>query len=237
MSTEAGDYLRIQVKPVAGHIGADISGVDLSKPLDADTVGEIRTALLAHKVIFFRGQHLAHAVHVALGRQFGELTRAPGDLHGPHPEGFPQILTVDPDADDFEKRYRRKWPRHDSGWHNDLIRAVNPPAIMILRAEIAPVFGGDTLWTNFVAAYAGLSKPLQDLADRLRAEHTFFTSFQLSHSDVEDIEIMRKHTEHSLISVHPAVRIHPETGEKALFMPPGSVNRIVGLLPAEAAIY
>lgn len=230
----------IEVRRVAGHIGADISGADLSKPLDDITVAEIRAALLTHKVIFFRDQHLTHVEHVALGRQFGELTRRAGNKHGAHPDGFPQILTVDPDSDDerygrdFEKRYRRKWLTYDSGWHSDLTPAVNPPAISILRAEVVPPFGGDTQWTNLVAAYQGLSEPLQTLADGLRAEHAFFAGCQMLQSDPEDARVMQKHADEAVISVHPVVRVHPETDEKVLFVQPASVTRIIGLTPTES---
>ncbi|OKH98994.1 taurine dioxygenase [Streptomyces sp. CB02923] len=233
-------FTRIGVRRVAGRIGADIEGVHLAEPVDAETMGEIRAALLRHKVIFFRGQHLSHADHVAFGRRFGELTRRPGRKHGAHPEGFPQILTVDPDVDDtrhgrrFEERLKPKSLRHDSGWHTDLAAAVNPPAICVLRAEVVTEFGGDTQWTNLVAAHEGLSRPLQELVAGLRAEHTLYAACQLLLSDTEDVEIIRKLTEDPLLSVHPLVRIHPETGEKALFAPPASVTHIVGLLPWES---
>jgi alpha-ketoglutarate-dependent taurine dioxygenase len=220
MSTDASTWSSLEIKRVAGHIGADISGVDLSKPLDGITLAEIRAALLTHKVIFFRGQQLSHAEHVALGRQFGELTRRSGNKHGAHPDGFPQILTIDPESDDerygrnFERRYRQKQLTSDSGWHTDLTPAVNPPAICILRAEVVPAFGGDTQWANLVAAYEGLSKPLQKLADGLRAEHAFFAGCQMLQSDPEDVKVTQKHADDTLISVHPVVRVHPETGEK-----------------------
>jgi alpha-ketoglutarate-dependent sulfate ester dioxygenase len=240
MSTDTSISSAIEVKRVAGCIGADISGVDLSRPLDEITLGEIRTALLTHKVVFFRGQHLGHAEHVALGRQFGELTRRRGNKHGGYPDGFPQILTVDPDSDDerygrdFERRYRQKWLTYDSGWHTDLAPAVNPPAISILRAQVTPAFGGDTQWTNLVAAYEGLSEPLQRLAEGLRAEHAFFAGCQMLQSDSEDVNVMRTHAEDTLISVHPVVRVHPETGEKALFVQPASASRIIGFTPVES---
>ncbi|MFD3662983.1 TauD/TfdA dioxygenase family protein [Streptomyces sp. NPDC058659] len=240
MPTHSETFTRIGVRRVAGRIGADVEGVDLAKPIDAETMAEIRGALLRHKVIFFRGQHLDHADHVAFGRRFGELTRRPGRKHGVHPEGFPQILTVDPDVDDtrygrrFEERLRPKSQRHDSGWHTDLAAAVNPPAVSVLRAERVTEFGGDTQWTNLVAAYEGLSGPLQELVDGLRAEHTLYAASRLLLSDSEDVEIIRKLTEDTLLSVHPVVRVHPETGEKALFTPPASVTHIVGLLPWES---
>lgn len=242
MEFDAGAFAptRIKVHRVAGHIGAEIEGADLSKPLDDPVLAEIRGALLIHKVIFFHGQSLTHAAHVALGQQFGQLTRRPGIRHGAHPEGFPQILSVDPEADDkrygrdFEERYRHRWLTYDSGWHTDLTPAVNPPAISILRAEVVPRFGGDTQWTNLAAAYEGLAGPLRKLADSLRAEHTFFAGCQLLLSDPEDAKISRMNAADPQIAIHPVVRVHPETGERCLFVNPASVSTIVGFSPTES---
>ncbi|AJT69460.1 hypothetical protein T261_7863 [Streptomyces lydicus] len=240
MATATENLTGIDVRRVAGRIGAEIEGVDLSAPIPDTVMAGIRAALLRHKVLFFRGQRLNHAEHVAFGRRFGTLTRRPGRKHGVHPEGYPEILTVDPDAEDtrygrrFEERLRPKALRHDSGWHVDLAAAVNPPAISVLRSEVATEYGGDTQWTNLVAAYQGLSGPLQALIGGLRAEHTLYAACELLLSDEEDVEVIRRLTEDTLLSVHPVVRVHPETGEKALFTPPASVARLLGLLPWES---
>lgn len=230
----------LAVRQVAGRIGAEISGVDLAEELSEQEVGAIRQALLDHKVLFFRGLDIGHARHVAFGRCFGPLTRRPGKLHGVHPEGHPEILTVDPRADEerygknFEERFRRKWVSSVAGWHSDLTPAVNPPAASILRAERTPQFGGDTQWTNTVAAYEGLSRPIRDLIDTLQAEHTFFTAVHLLHSDPEDREILKIYCDDPQAAIHPVVRVHPETGQKALFVSPGSVTRIMGLSRMES---
>ncbi|MEV0845864.1 TauD/TfdA family dioxygenase [Streptomyces sp. NPDC049954] len=231
-----------EIRRVAGKVGAEMQGIDLSDPekLAPGAVAEIRAALLLHKVVFFPGQHLDHAAHVAFARLFGETTRLPGAQHGTHPEGFPEILVVDPDIEDtrhgarFEERLYRKSPRHDSGWHVDVASVVNPPALSVLRCEVATEFGGDTQWTNLVAAYEGLSRPLQRLADGLRAEHAVHAGVRLLFSDEEDLEIIRKRAKATTASLHPVVRVHPETGEKALFLPPASVSHIAELLPWES---
>ncbi|WP_198348360.1 TauD/TfdA family dioxygenase [Plantactinospora sp. KBS50] len=150
------------------------------------------------------------------------------------------MLTIDPHAEDerygrdFEERYRQKWTTYTAGWHTDLTPAINPPAISILRAERVPDFGGDTHWTNLVAAYQSLSTPLRALADRLQAEHTFFAGCQLQPADPEDIAICARARADAQVSIHPVVRVHPETGEHALYVHPASVSRIVGLTPAES---
>lgn len=228
---------------LAGRIGAKIGGIDLRYPekLGPGTIAEIREALLLHKVIFFSGQQIDHSGQIALARRFGEVTRLPGAKHGTHPDGFPEVLVVDPDVDDsrhgmrFEERLHRKSNRHDSGWHVDIASVVNPPAVSVLRCEVATAFGGDTQWTNLVAAYEGLSRPLQQMADGLHAEHTPHAGVRLNLSDEEDLEVLRKQTREPLVSRHPVVRVHPETGERALFLPPASVSHIDGLLPWESS--
>jgi alpha-ketoglutarate-dependent taurine dioxygenase len=230
----------LDVRRVAGRIGAEIHGLDLSSDLDDSTIAAIRRAVLAHRVVFFRGPDMGHEAHVAFGRRFGELTRRAGKKHGVHPEGFPEILTVDPKADverygaDFEEHYRRKWVSPLAGWHSDLTQMVNPPALSILRAETTPPFGGDTQWTNMVDAYEGLAEPLRALVDTLHAEHAFFTGVHLRHSDERDREILRIYCDQPEAAIHPVVRVHPETGEKALFVSPGSTTRIIGFSELES---
>ncbi|MEV4872806.1 TauD/TfdA dioxygenase family protein [Streptomyces syringium] len=231
---------KLSLAPLAGHIGAEAGGVDLSLPLDEAARGAIRQALLDHKVLFFRGQGLGHRSHVALGRSFGELTRRPEPNGGAAPEGFPEILIVDTKAhdprygEDFEERYRKRWGNYTAGWHTDLTPAVNPPAISVLRAERVTRFGGDTQWTDLEAAYEALSAPLRDLADGLRAEHSFFAGCQMHQHDELDQDVLRRNSEDLLVAEHPVVRIHPETGRRCLFVNPASTSRIAGLSPAQS---
>ncbi|GGN98371.1 taurine dioxygenase [Actinoplanes lobatus] len=225
---------RITVERIAGHIGAEISGADLTAPLPAETVAEIRAALLAHKVIFFRGANLDHAQQIAFARQFGQLTHAHPHEDTP-PQDFPEILTIDPQR--YEELYgldrkqqsRRQYSYY-SGWHTDVTAAVNPPSASILRAEVVPSFGGDTTWSNLVAAYEGLSGPLRELADGLRAEHRFLSGIDASDNERYQDRINKN----LLVAVHPVVRVHPETGERALFVNPGFTKKIVGLSAAES---
>ena len=224
---------QLTVSRVAGRIGAEISGVDLAESLDEQTVAAIRAALLEHKVVFFRAQRLDHGSQIAFARQFGELTHA-----HPHeeatPEEFPQILTIDPDrfaqkyGQDYRQEYHKRQYSYFAGWHTDVTAAVNPPAASILRAEAVPEFGGDTQWTNLVAAYEGLSAPLQRLAESLRAVHRFRVP------DGEESKRAQRVNANLLIAEHPVVRVHPETGERALFVNPGFTDHIVGLSAVES---
>src|SRR5690606_35518539 len=170
-SHQPATYEHIQVSPVAGHIGAEIGDVDLSRPLGDPTIAEIRRALLKYKVIFFRGQdEVGHKEQIEFAKRFGEVTYAHPHEDQPFEE-FPEILPIDTKR--YEQRYGRRLASYESRWHTDVTAAVNPPAASILRAVKVPSVGGDTTWTNLVAAYENLSAPLRSLADQLRAEHRF----------------------------------------------------------------
>jgi alpha-ketoglutarate-dependent sulfate ester dioxygenase len=226
----------ITVRPVAGHIGADISGVDISQPLTVEQVAAIRDALHRHKVIFFHGQNLDHASQIAFGRQFGELTYAHPHDDAP-PESYPEIFTVDPDrfnqryGEEFRQEYRRRQYSYFTGWHTDVTAAVNPPAGSILRADVVPEIGGDTQWTNLVAAYEGLSAPLQEFVGTLRAEHRYGGAVAPASSGST---YSRRINDNLLVAIHPVVRVHPHTGEQALFVNPGFTSHIVGLSARES---
>lgn len=220
-------YKHIEVKPVSTYTGAEISGVDLSQPLSDEEVKEIRQALLKWKVVFFRGQNIDHAAQVEFSSRFGEVTFA-HPLGEPEPvPGFPQLKPVD------RKLYERQYGFRTGGpWHTDVTAAINPPAASILRAVSVPSVGGDTQWTNLVAAYEGLSAPLRALADTLKAEHRFNGSdYQPKNSKFD-----QRIAVNPLASIHPVVRVHSETGERALFVNPGFVSRIVDVSPQESKL-
>jgi taurine dioxygenase len=207
----------LDVRPLSGWTGAEIHGVDLREELDDATVAEIRSVLHRWKVVFFRGQNIDHAQQVAFGRRFGKLTPAHPHEDAP-PEGFPEILPID------SRRYakffgtQRRKVTYDNGWHTDVTALVNPPTGSILRADIIPPYGGDTAWTNLVAAYQELPAELRDLADRLRARHSFGNFPAAS-------EYGRKVAANPLVAIHPVVRVHPETGERALFVSPSFTSK------------
>jgi taurine dioxygenase len=227
----------ITVQPVAGRIGAEISGLDISEPLDPQSVTVIQQALDTWKVVFFRGQHLDHAAQIGFGRLFGDLTYAHPHEDTP-PEAYPEIYTVDSrrfqerfGADAEKTRAARKYS-YTSGWHSDVTPAVNPPAGSILRADVIPSYGGDTTFTNLVAAYEGLSEPVRRFADTLRAEHRYGANWsglpRPRSGYSERIE------QNSLVAHHPVVRVHPVTGERALFVNPVFTNHVLDVSPLES---
>jgi alpha-ketoglutarate-dependent sulfate ester dioxygenase len=225
----------IEVRPVAGYIGADISGADISQPLTSQEVAEIKDALHRYKVIFFRGQNLTHAAQVAFGRNFGELTYAHPHDEAP-PKDHPEIFTVDMRryeeryGEEYLKELRRRDYGYFTGWHTDVTAAVNPPAASILRAETVPEIGGDTQWTSLVAAYEGLSAPLREFLATLRAEHRYGGAGAQNGNGPYSSRVQ----DNLLVAIHPVVRVHPETGERALFVNPDFTSHIVDLSPRES---
>ena len=233
----AGISGSISVHPLSATIGAEIGGVDLARPLADEQIESIREALRKWRVVFFRGQHLDHASQIALGRQFGELTYAHPHDDTP-PDGFPEIYTVDPERftqhlDTAQKRELKRRYSYTSGWHTDVTPAVNPPAASILRAERVPEYGGDTTFTNLVAAYEGLSEPLRRLADELRAEH-YYGANVAPQGTKSTGGYYGRIDENRLVAHHPVVRVIPETGERALFVNPVFTGRIVDVNPDES---
>jgi taurine dioxygenase len=229
-AAEAG----ITFTPLAGRIGVEIGGTDIARPLPEPVVEAIRAALDEWKVVFFRGQRLDHGSQIAFGRQFGELTYAhPHDDHPP--EGHPEIYTVDPrrfstqygvDRKEQQRRYS-----YTSGWHTDVTPAVNPPAGSILRADVVPEFGGDTTFTNLVAAYESLSEPVRRFVDTLWAEHRYgANSSGIGRTGAYSARI----GQNSLVANHPVVRVHPRTGERALFVNPVFTDHILDVEPLES---
>jgi len=217
----------VRVTPLSTHIGAEIHGVDLTQPLSTDEIVAIRAALLRWKVVFFRDQPLTHAGQVAFARQFGDLTV--GHPVFGHVDGHPEVYSIAKrrQANRFEGQANlRPW----SGWHTDVTAAVNPPAASILRGVTIPPYGGDTQWTNLVAAYQALSAPMRQFVDGLRGIHRF-TAPPGATATKEYKDLVERA---SLLSEHPLVRVHPETGERALYVSPSFLKSLKGFSSRES---
>jgi alpha-ketoglutarate-dependent sulfate ester dioxygenase len=218
----------VEVHPQSGWTGAEIRGVDLTAPLSERQIAEIRAALLTWKVVFFRDQFIGHDDHVRFARAFGAPTPAHPLFDAIPDPNYPAIYPI------FRDRFKARYATDDGydrpRWHADVTAALNPPAASILRAEVIPPYGGDTQWSNTVAAYEGLSAPLRKLADGLRAVHRF--SPPDGATATEDYE--RRVARRPLLTEHPVVRVHPETGEKALYVNPGFTSHIVDVSPHES---
>ena len=215
---------RIDLRPLAGRIGAQLDGVDLSHELDDVTVADIRTVLLAHKVIFFRNQEaLDPSGHQAFSRRFGPLTRA-------HPtvsslEGEPGVFELD-----------SAQGSRANNWHTDVTFTDRPPAASFLRGVAFPTHGGDAVWANTAAAYEALPEALRALVDQARAVHTNSYDYARQRQVQGSAESRRAAEFVSTVyeTEHPVVRVHPETGERSLLLG-GFARHIVGLSTTDSA--
>jgi taurine dioxygenase len=218
------------VSPVTSVIGAEVDGVDLRNPLEPDTVAELAQALARFKVLFFRDQPITHDEQIAFARNFGELTPAHPIQTG-HAEK-PEIFVVDTRAAKAQFGHGKERPPFApprvtvTGWHTDITFVANPALASILRGAVIPPYGGDTLWTNLVAAYEDLSEPVRDLVDGLHAVHRW-------HGYNGETREGYDASQPPPAAVHPVVRVHPVTGERALFVNPVFTSYIVGLSDRE----
>jgi taurine dioxygenase len=226
-------YSKIEVAPVTPVIGAEISGVDLGTPLDRETCGEIRTALNHWRVVFFRDQELSNEQLKAFGRQFGPLTPVHPVAEGldDHPEIWERAID-DYRAQRVANETRapgRKPPTDYKGWHIDITFVANPNSYSMLYGVQIPPYGGDTLFANLIEAYHGLSAPIRALIDGLQSVH------QTSGYDSTAGKARRDGRKPGpFASLHPLVRVHPETGERLLFLNPGTTTHIAGLKERES---
>lgn len=209
----ATDYRNIDCKPLAPHVGAEITGIDLSRPLPAETVAEVRDALIAHGVVGFRDQVLNVEQQIAFAAQFGKIYIHPvADLSSK----FPEILPVYADETSTKALGEE--------WHSDASCDTEPPMGSILQLQELPDVGGDTMFAGMYAAYETLSGPIRRLIDGLTAIHDGGHVFRRRF----DKERFYPTTE------HPIVIRHPESGRKALFVNPQYTTHIPQLSPRES---
>ncbi|TXS47843.1 TauD/TfdA dioxygenase family protein [Streptomyces sp. t39] len=207
------------IRRVGGRIGAEILGVDISQELDPGIVSEINAALVEHKALFFRGQRLDDAAQLRFASLFGPLTGAHPTV--PSVEGQPQILPVDGDEG-----------VRSNHWHTDVTFVRTPPKATTLRSLVVPPYGGNTLIANSAAAYRDLPGPLREFADRLRAVHTNAYDYAEPRSE-KAAEHRRRFVSTRYRTEHPVVRVHPESGERGLFIG-GFAQSLVGLSSSES---
>lgn len=226
-AVDTPDYAGLTVTPVSTVLGAEISGLDLREPLTPEVVAAIRTALLRHKVVFFRDQDIRHADHVRFGRYFGDLEGHPVTSHVP---GFPEILHIE--AADGMKLREEIVPlvRVANKWHTDVTFRAAPSMGGVLRMRDMPPLGGDTLFADTAAIYRDLPQALKDKLADLTAEHDIIQSYGYRVDQAKRDELRAAYP----LMVHPVIRTHPETGDKHLFVNKVFTTRILGLPEDEA---
>lgn len=193
----------IEIAPLCGALGAELSGLDLSKPLSNEAFDEIYQAFLDHLMIVIRGQNLTPRQHRDFAARFYKLEE--------HPfveslEGLPEIVEIVKEAQEY-----KNW---GGPWHADVTFKKQPSVGAVLYAREVPDYGGDTLFANMYLAYDTLSEGMKALIDGLRAVHDSGEPALFS----DDYKGMRGKAADAESSVHPVVRRHPETGRKALFV-------------------
>ncbi len=200
---------RIEIRPVAGAIGAEIHGVDIAADLDDATIGDIRQALNDHCVIFFRDQQLEAARHKAFARRFGEIFIHP-NYRGMQEDN--EIVMV----------RREPGDQHIVGedWHTDTTMVEEPPMGAILYAIETPPYGGDTCFANQYLAYDTLSDGMKHMLARLKAVHTdrLVAGPRAGRNRFRSTKVREDDAWRETVSTHPVVRTHPETGRKLLFV-------------------
>lgn len=227
IGTPKQDFTHFKVRPLTLHIGAEIEGIDLSVALALEPLRELQQALVAWKVVFIRDQFLDHATHTALAKQLGRPTI--GHTVFGHDETFPEIYSVGKHrtANSIRpSKSLRAW----TDWHTDITAAINPPSVSLLRGEEVPPYGGDTFWTNLVAAYAGLSEPLRSFLDTLNGLHRF----EIPAEKTGSAQYLSVVESRFMESSHPLVTVHPISGERVLYVSPDFLYRIEGLTPRES---
>lgn len=212
------DYSRIEVRPLCGALGAAVTGVDLSAPLDDDTFAEIERAFHENLVVVFPGQAIGPADHLAFTRRFGPVE--------PHPLGSRRGLDDCPEVMVLENKPGRPGPRNDF-WHSDISFGETPPAASILYAIEVTEGRSDTMFCNMYAAYESLSAGLRRVLDGQSAMHT-------AELLVREVPNRLSVDVAPAAVAHPAVRTHPGTGRKALYVNPHYTERFEGWTAEES---
>jgi taurine dioxygenase len=218
----------IDIRPVHMTTGAEIHGVDLAEPLQDSAYREIRNALNEYGVIFFRGQNLTPAQHLAFTERFGEV-EADDSMSLGHPDGYPMICEV---------RKEPEETRNVGGkWHSDHSFDPAPPLGAVLLARELPDYGGDTMFASMYAAYDALSDGLKRTIEGLRAVHAKTRAYE---SLTTERQVSAAHKDEarakfgSREALHPVAPRHPESGRRLLFINPNYTVRFEGWTEKES---
>ncbi|MDD2059415.1 taurine dioxygenase [Pseudomonas sp. GD03860] len=216
--------MSLTIIPLSPALGAQISGIDLSRPISGEQRDAIEHALLTHQVLFFRDQPINPRQQAEFAAHFGDLHIHP--IYPNVPE-TPQVLVLDTAVTDV---------RDNAVWHTDVTFLPTPALGAVLAAKQLPAYGGDTLWASGIAAFEALSGPLQQLLDGLTATHDFTKSFPLERfgSTPEDLARWEAARHNNPALSHPVIRTHPVSGRKSLFVNEGFTTRINELSEAES---
>jgi taurine dioxygenase len=202
----------IDVRPITGTLGAEVSGVDMANPIET-VIEELRKVWLDHKVVVIRDQHITAEEHIAFGRCFGELEIHP---FAPSTDGHPEIVRI---------TSNEKFQYAASTWHSDVTWRQEPSMGSILRGVVIPPAGGDTSFADAGAAYDRLPDEVKEKVDDAFAIHDFTHTFGARLSSEERAEKQKEFPP----ARHPVIRTHPETGVRSIYTNRTFVSHIEGM--------
>ena len=214
---------KLDIRPIAGALGAEIHGVALDRELDPEIVAALRQALLDHLVIFFRDQELPPQRFLAFGRRFGEPIEYPF-VRGI--EGYPEIIQV--------AKLEHERVNFGGIWHSDTTYLQTPPMGTMLVAREVPPFGGDTLFANQYLAYEALSDGMKRLLEGLKGVNSSAKANTTRTREDRVKSDPSQRPNDDFVAEHPVVRTHPETGRKALYVNIGHTVRFAGMTEEES---
>lgn len=209
----------IEIQPLTPAIGAEIFGVDLGQGIDDKTFDVINQAFLDHQVIFFRNQKLSAEQHRNLALRFG--TPAFSKKLKMY-DGYQDVSLLENDGSKTAI---------GAMWHTDNTDFVEPPMASLLYSEISPAVGGDTIWASMYAAYDALSEAMKAYLDGMTALHdnSIIKQLYAAEGTLRNEGVMvNEPTE------HPVIRVHPQTGRKALYVNPSYTRTILGIPATES---
>jgi taurine dioxygenase len=227
--------MSVEIQRLSYGLGAQISGFDLTRPLDAETVAEIRQAWLQYQILLIRGLEISPDQQMRFTNYFGQQAAYPLE-HYRHPN-FPEIFLLSNMTDDGKISQTADAARE---WHTDMSWSIEPALGSILRCIEIPEVGGSTIFSNAYMAYERLSPAYRRMIDQLYAVHEVFNPKNAviknqqyaAKLNVAQTEEMRKANPPV---IQPVVRLHPETGRRALYVCEGVTTRLVGCTEAESA--
>ncbi|KAI1648940.1 TauD-domain-containing protein [Daldinia loculata] len=217
----------VVVTKLTPRVGTEITGLQLSELTD-EQKNELALLIAERGVVVFRGQNFKD-IGVQKQKEFGQYF---GRLHvhpvGAHVDGAIEFHNIYLGPDNLYRAQRRLERLTTTGYHSDVSYEHQPPGITLLTLLAVPSTGGDTAWTSQVVAYERLSEPIKALLEGLRAEHSGFPQAEGARRDGKFVR------REPVKSDHPIVRVHPVTGQKALFVNPGFTKKIIGLKTEES---
>jgi len=221
----------LTIRPLSAACGAEVSGIDIAHPLAPGDVEKLHHALGKHGVLLFRDASLTPEAHIAFSRQFGPLeSHVVGEFNlADHPEIF-VVSNVREEGRLKGAVYAGQY------WHSDLSYMPRPSMGSLLLCHEMPEVGGDTIWANMALVYDSLSAPMKQFLGGLRAIHDYSHAYDTYFAHLKERPPLTPEQRAMTPPVeHPAVRTHPVTGRKTLYVNPGFTTGFVGMPREESA--